>query len=86
MKRRVIAAIVFAWIVSLVSVAVWAQSGRAPSPTNRAQPLGNVITGADVGFQRFASGPMNDGQRVVGRWMVKVDGRWRETEAPIGLR
>ena len=83
MGRRVIAAIAFAWVLSLVSVAVWAQAKVVP-PIFTGDPVGEVITGENIGFQRIAAVPDNDG-KIVGRWMVKVNGKWIETKAPVGI-
>lgn len=79
MKRKTALLIATLWIVSLVGVAVWAQS---PGPTMReGRNIGDVITGDNIGFQRVVA-PTRSGA-VVGRWMVKIDGQWRVTEPPI---
>ena len=87
MSRKVITTIAFVWILSLISVAVWAQS-RTPSPApvvQSGQPFGAVITGENIGFQRIAAGSMSDDKKVVGKWMVKINGQWMETQAPVGI-
>jgi hypothetical protein len=76
------------WAVSLVGVSVWAQGRQAvpptPLPPQPAQvvPMNQngmpTITGNDIGFQAI-SGPDRDG-RVLGRWMVKIDGKWHEVK------
>ena len=87
MNRRLIAVTALAWVLSLVSVGVWAQSGtpRVVPPIQTGQPVGDVITGENIGFQRIAAMPDSDG-KVVGRWMVKVNGKWMETKAPVGVQ
>ena len=88
MSRRVVAVIAFAWVLSLVSVGVWAQSGSKPTlaPVIKSgQRIGDVMTGENIGFQRIAGSSMNDSKKIVGRWMVKIDGQWMETEAPLGM-
>jgi hypothetical protein len=86
MTKKVVSAIAFAWILSLVSVAVWAQS-RTPGPTiiQTGQPFGDVITGENIGFQRIAATSMTDNHKIVGKWMVKIDGKWVETQTPVGI-
>jgi hypothetical protein len=80
MSRRVIAAIAFAWVLSLVSVVVWAQSGQAPTTRT---PIGDVITDENIGFQRTVPDtPTKDG-RVIGEWVVKINGKWMMTQAPL---
>ena len=79
-------AIVTIWAGSLFGVAAWAsQSSGAdtrPAPTfQMGEPHGEVITGADFGFQRIAAPPDRDG-RIAGRLMVRVDGQWREVTFP----
>jgi hypothetical protein len=84
MSRKTIAGIAFVWVLSLVSVAVWAQD-LTPVPTiPEGQPIGAIITAENIGFQRTASMPSKDG-KVVGKWMVKVNGKWVETQAPVGV-
>jgi hypothetical protein len=77
MSRRAITVTAFVWVLSLVSVAVWAQSVQP------GQPVGDVITAENIGFQRTATVPTKDG-KVFGKWMVKVNGKWFETQSPIG--
>ena len=88
MNRRAIAALAFIWVVSLVSVAVWAQGNqatlqRAPL-TVEGNPVGEVITAENIGFQRVASQPSGP-NKVVGKWMVRVNGVWVEAESPIRI-
>ena len=85
MNRRVMAAILCAWVLSLIGVAAWAQTSAPPSAVFKPdEPFGEVMTGDTIGFQRVAALPNRDG-KVVGKWMVKVDGNWRETKAPVGV-
>ena len=85
MSRRLVAVIAFAWIVSLVSVAVWAQAGdRRPIQRFAGDPVGDVITAENIGFQRVLADPTKDG-KVTGRWMVRINGKWMETQTPVGV-
>ena len=92
MNRKLVAGIAFIWVVSLVGVAasaaVWAKGGqndlRRVPMTFEGQPVGEVISGQSIGFQRIAAEPTKDG-KVIGRWMVKVDGVWKETQPYIGI-
>jgi hypothetical protein len=74
------------WAASLFGAGLWAQSGQwQPVPMNRmGQPLGDVISGDDIGIQRIASPPDREG-RITGRLMVRVDGKWREVVFPAGV-
>ncbi len=85
MSRKTLAAIVFAWILSLVGVAVWAQE-RKPAPgieLKSGDPIGDVITGENIGFQRVMSIEPDRQGKISGQWMVKVNGRWMPTQAPV---
>jgi hypothetical protein len=83
MSRKAIAVVSLAWVLSLVSVAVWAQDLK-PAPTNlEGQPIGDIITAENIGFQRVAAMPAKDG-KVVGKWMVKISGKWVETQNAVG--
>lgn len=74
------------WAVSLVSVSVWAQ-GSVPDLSFGVQkqsatdgPAG-LLTGADIGF---VPSPGRTGRSAVaGRWMVRINGEWRETTSPV---
>jgi hypothetical protein len=83
MKPKTLIAIGTLWIASLVGVGLWAQASRkmAPLPTPH-KPLGDIITGENIGFQRVELPPRKDGS-VVGWWMIKIDGEWRATAQPI---
>jgi len=84
MNRRLIVGLCAAWIVSLVGVGLWAQGDlqRVPTPTE-GQPVGDVISGENIGFQRLAA-PTQAG-KVVGRWMVRVNGKWVEAQPHISV-
>jgi hypothetical protein len=86
MSRRLIAVLAVTWVLSLISVGVWAQStvypGKGEFPVG--SPIGPVITGTDIGFQRVAEIPTRDGA-ISGKWMVKVNGQWVEARTYVGL-
>lgn len=77
-KKAVFAAV---WALSLVGVAAWAQSSQSPAATPRTietgKPFGEIITAENIGFQRIANPHDRPGQ-VTGRFVVKIDGEWRE--------
>ena len=83
MSRRVLAVIAFAWVLSLVGVAVLAQSA-GPKTYLTGEPMGPVITGENIGFQPIASPPTKEGA-LVGKWMVKLNGKWVDTAPFIGI-
>jgi hypothetical protein len=84
MNRRLIVAVLAVWIVSLVGVAVWAQNDLRRVPTAlEGQPVGDVITGTDIGFQRVAA--ESQPGKVVGKWMVKINGKWVEAQPLVGI-
>lgn len=85
MTRRTIVAFAAVWTVSVVGTALLAQSDRQAVPESRlGQTVGPIITGADnIGFQRVAA--QGDPGKVVGKWMVKINGVWLETQSPIGI-
>jgi len=85
MNRRLIVGLVAsAWIVSLVGVGLWAQGDPQRVPTlMEGQPIGDVISGENIGFQRVATLPQKG--KAVGKWMVKVDGKWVEAQPFVGL-
>ena len=89
MNRKTLSVVAFVWVLSLVSVGVWAQGtvsqGIQYQPTSAVPAgtyIGEVLSGADIGFQRIAGDGAKPGA-VVGKWMVKVNGRWMETQ-PTG--
>jgi hypothetical protein len=61
--------VVVLWLVSLVAVGVLAQ-GQQPQPM--------VISGNDIGFR---PDPVQRGKRVVGAWVVRINGQWVETQS-----
>jgi hypothetical protein len=86
-RRTVVVATL--WAVSLVGTALWAQGGqsgsRVPAPLIRAgEPVGEVITGENLGFQRVANPHDRPGQ-VTGRVMVRIDGVWKEAVSPMAI-
>ena len=92
MKAKNVVFVAIVWLVSLVGVALWAQSGdvvkpppgvvRAPTVVE-GQIVGEVITGQNIGFARVAA--QNSPGKVVGKWMVKIDGVWMEAQPYIGI-
>jgi hypothetical protein len=66
-QRRILITLV--WILSLVAVQAWAQSGARRIPRG-AEP--EVITGSDIGFQVDHV----KGDTPVGSLVVKRDGKW----------
>ena len=88
MSRKVIVAMACAWVLSLVSVGVWAQARVEPgvalvTPKKMGDPVGPVITAENIGFQRIAA--QSEPGKVVGKWMVNVNGVWFETQSPVGI-
>ena len=75
------------WVASLIGVAAWASQGEQAPPFKMGkhimigEPYGEIISGADLGFQRVAA---PDG-KVTGRLMVRIDGEWREATFAMGL-
>jgi hypothetical protein len=70
---------------------LWAQRGadgvmdpRTGQLTPYGDPLGPVLTGLDVGLQRI-SAPLDSQGRVPVRWMVKINGEWREAIIPTRI-
>jgi hypothetical protein len=82
-------AIAVLWALSLVGVSVWAQGGIVrPAAPGRAQEIipyganmGDVISGADIGFQRI-SAPSEPG-KIAGKLVVRVNGRWLEADSSL---
>ena len=88
MTRKAIATVVGAWVLSLVSVAVVAQSrpdqGAQVVPSDRpGSAAGPVITGADIAFQPIVAPPPREGA-ISGVWMVRTKGRWMEAQPYLG--
>ena len=82
MKAKTVVVIATLWIVSLVGVGLWAQVAPRPWTMKGAKPIGDVITGENISFQRVAQPDIADGS-IVGWWMVKIDGQWRTTAQPL---
>jgi len=100
MKRLKAPALITAWIVSLVGVALWAQANpQSPppaAPVQRGQagpaqvvgpgmPYGPIISGADIGFQRVGTGVPIPNGKLVGKLMVRVNGEWMEAQSPMSV-
>ena len=90
MSVRSRVAIAVVWVLSLVTVAVWAQGNPAGSDwkviTKDGQVLdsaqiGNVIAGENIGFRvtRDTKG------QIQGRLVVKVDGQWKDAAFDVGI-
>ena len=78
---------VMAWALSLVVVRLWAQGGGViDAQTGRllkpGEPVGQVITSPNIGFQRVA-GPPDPTGSISGRLVVRVDGVWRVATFPV---
>jgi len=76
MTIRMWIAIATVWILSLISVATLVHA-QAPSPgaDTQPKPAWRIITGSDIGF--VVDKDNGPGNILAGRWMVKIDGRWR---------
>jgi hypothetical protein len=74
MRFRTYIVLVVLWLASLVGVGVLAQ-GQQPQPM--------VISGNDdIGFRPDA---VQRGNRVVGTWVVRINGQWVETQSATTL-
>ena len=70
MARKSILVLVV-WVLSLVSVGVWAQTRRDPTaPT----VVPGVISGENVGVR--VTGPSDKSGKVTGTLVVKINGQW----------
>jgi hypothetical protein len=67
---------------SLIAVAVFA-SGVMRAQTIFLERELRIVSGADVGFR--IDGTDQSG-KPVGRWMIRVDGKWVEASTAPGLR
>jgi hypothetical protein len=100
MNRFRTLALMVAWIVSLVGVALWAQGNpQSPppaAPVQRGQaapaqvvgpgmPYGPIISGADIGFQRVGTGGPIPTGTIVGKLMVRVNGEWMEAQSGMSV-
>ena len=90
MSTKNLMAVAVVWVLSLVSVAVWAQGDQSRIVTKDGKVLqalpegaqiGNVLTGENIGFRvnRDARG------QILGRMVVKVDGQWRDVTFDVGI-
>ena len=94
MNVRTLVAVAVVWILSLVSVTVWAQGNptgsdwKVVTKDGQALPglppgarLGDVITGENIGFRvtRDSKG------QILGRIVVKIDSQWRDVTFDVGI-
>lgn len=89
MNIRKVVAVALAWALSLVGAGLWAQGAQGgavkpPRTIETGKPIGEVITGANIGFQRIANPSDRSGQ-VTGRIVVKIDGEWKEVVSSPGI-
>jgi hypothetical protein len=73
--------IVILWALSLLTVTAmssWAQGQRRDQGSMRPTQIPTVLSGSDVGFRVERT---EDGL-LVGRLVVRVDGRWVDTTIP----
>jgi hypothetical protein len=91
MVRRKTVLVAVAWIVSLVSTALWAQGniqsesrGSVMREIRPGQAIGQVISSGDIGFQRLAN-PNERPGTLTGRWMVRLNGEWLVATGPAGV-
>ena len=73
--------VAFVWLLSIFAVAVWASAQAPLQPSPRVPPPGQddaakIISGNDIGFR--VEDVKNN--RLVGRFVVRVNGQWREVE------
>ena len=69
MRFRTYIVLVVLWLATVVAVGVLAQGQQTP-------PM--VISGTDIGFR---PDPVQRGKRVVGAWVVRINGQWVETQS-----
>jgi len=84
MKKKLVLAVV--WVVSMFAAGVWG-SAQVPLPQPAPRLPGateqpTVIAGADLGFRVDG----HKGATPIGRFVVRVDGRWVEIEEAAGVR
>jgi hypothetical protein len=86
MKAGKTLAVAVVWSASLIGVGLWAQGGGqrvTPAPVIQSgQPVGPIITGENIGFQRLAAHPDRDG-KITGVFKIRIDGEWFETTSPV---
>jgi hypothetical protein len=88
MKLRLVLVIVLSMVVGAVGSHLWAQTQPDP-PMRLVTPgtgYGEIISGADIGFQRVVSlnGQAPAG-KIIGRLLIRVDGQWLEAQGPITI-
>jgi hypothetical protein len=86
---RKVSILVGAWLVSLFAAGMWAHAqapvvpAPLPSPAPRMPPAldepARVIAGNDLGFR--VEDVRNN--RIIGRFVVRVNGQWREVEEAL---
>jgi hypothetical protein len=75
MSRRLPLVVVF--VLSLVGLAAWASAQNRGLPGQE-----QILSGADIGFRVEG----RRGDAVLGRLMVRVDGKWVEADFAGGVR
>ena len=84
-KRFVVIAL---WVISMFAAGLWGHAQtplppREPRPApSQLQPQPTVISGADLGFRVDA----RKGNTPIGRFVVRIDGRWVEVEESASIR
>ncbi len=77
MNKRTCFVVAVLWAMSLVSVGLWAQTGKGSERTLvEGQPFGPVLSGPDIGFQPIYT-PNDTTGTANGRLVVRVNGQWR---------
>ena len=89
MNIRKLVTVALVWALSLVGVGLWAQGAKVgavkpPQTIETGKPIGDIITGENIGFQRIANTSDRYGQ-VTGRIVVKIDGEWKEIVSAPGI-
>lgn len=80
-KRFVVIAV---WVISMFAAGLWGHA-QAPLPQPRSAPSPlqpTVISGTDLGFRVDA----RKGNTPIGRFVVRIDGRWVEIEESATIR
>ena len=84
MKKKLVLAVV--WVVSMFAAGVWGYAQvPVPQPAPRQPGTGEqstVIAGGDLGFRVDG----HKGKTPLGRFVVRIDGRWVEIEEAAGVR
>ena len=75
---RKMSILIAVWLVSMLLVGMWAyaQAPVKPAPPLTPDEPARIISGNDIGFR------VDDvrSNRLVGRFVVRVNGQWREVE------